>query len=133
MKNNSRRGYPMEHIEEQPKAVGPTRPRMRVKRAHRITLLVLALGIFLMPFWWWLVIVVGVVIVHLLLTIGHWYEISELLWEENLDLALDLDVAQKRVERLEEENVRLRRQTMRTVAVPLVRGSEIPQQRRGDS
>lgn len=123
----------MEHVEEQTKDVGPTRPRLRIKKAQTVTLLALAVGIVVLPWWWWFTIAVTCLVLHLMLTIGHWYEIAETLWEENLDLTVERDVAERRADRLEDELAQFRRKAFKTVDVPLIRNGEIPQQRRGDS
>lgn len=109
------------------------RPKIRIKKAHAITLTALGLGIFLLPFWWWFAVAITCLIVHLLLTIGHWFEIAELLWEENIDLTLERDVAERKVERLEDEIAAYRRRSLKVVDVPVLRTGEIPQQRRGES
>lgn len=110
----------------------PARYRWRLKPAHTVTLIALALGYPLIPFGWWLALVIACVVIHLTLTIGHWYEIAETLWEENIDLTVQRDVAERKNERLEDELAAMRR-ALKVVDVPVIRSGEIPQQRRGES
>lgn len=123
----------MESIEEQTSRPTRPRPRVRIKKAWLVTLAALGAGIFLLPWWWWFTITVACLIVHLLLTIGHWYEIAELIWEENLDLTAERDVAVRKAEQLEDELAAYRRKSLKVVDVPVLRSGEIPTQRRGES